>query len=239
MDCTSIRKPDTSNITMTRFKQFLKECELRKLTKADYTVPNMPKDGKFLLDGMAQRNALANVALAQKDHYTETLEITSHNAASGPHYSDRGILFIIWNGDLTIDGDLLDEDFNMKPLLIIKGNLTVRNWLRGGMTTFVGGNVKASGFVIGHYNDSHLFVGGDLTAAGYIPRAKPYKDLPNIVPHQIVGKVNAKKFDNTEPTHEQLQSAFVEEALLKEDDNIYIDERAIFERSNAGLPVWR
>ncbi|QIF01781.1 hypothetical protein [Roseimicrobium sp. ORNL1] len=224
---------------MIRFKAFLKECELRKLTKADYTVPNMPKDGKFMLDGLAQRNASANVAIAKKDHYTETLEITSHTSASEPYYSDRRILFIIWEGDLNIDGDLLDEDFGMKPILIIKGNLTVRNWLRGGMDTFVGGNVKASGFIIGHYNDSALFVGGDLTAAGYIPRAKPYKDLPNIVPHQIVGKVNAKKFDNTAPTNEQLQAAFVEEALMKEDEDIYIDERAIFERSDAGLTVWK
>jgi hypothetical protein len=224
---------------MIRYKAFLKECEVRKLTKADYTVLNMPKDGKFMLDGLAQRNASENVALAQKAHYMETLEITSHTSASGPYYSDRGILFIVWNGDLTIDGDLLDEDFNMKPILIIKGNLTVRNWLRGGMAAFVGGNVTASGFIIGHYNDSALFVGGDLTAAGYIPRAKPYKDLPDILPHQIAGKVNAKKFDNTAPTNEQMQAAFVGEALTKEGEDIYIDERAIFERSDAGLPVWK
>jgi hypothetical protein len=225
---------------MIRFKAFLKEqCEVRKFTKADYTVPNMPKYGKLLLDGMAQRNASEYVAIAQKNHYTETLEITSHNSASGPFYSDRGILFIIWNGDLTIDGDLLDEDFNMKPLLIIKGNLTVRNWLRGGMAAFVGGNVKASGFIIGHYNDSALFVGGDLTAAGYIPRAKPYKDLPNVVPHQIAGKVNAKKFENHSATKEQLIATFVNEVIIKEDEDLYLDERAVFERSDAGLPVWK
>ncbi|RBP44182.1 hypothetical protein DES53_1041 [Roseimicrobium gellanilyticum] len=225
--------------TMTRFKQFLKECEVRKFTKADYTLPSMPKDGKFMLDGMAQRNASKNSAIALKAHYTETLELTSHNSASEPWYSDRGILFIVWNGDLTIDGDLLDDDFGMKPLLIIKGNLTVRNWLRGGMDTFVGGNVKASGFIIGHYNDSALFVGGDLTAAGYIPRAKPYKDLPDIVPHQIVGKVDAKKFDNLNSTNETVKAAFVEEALVKDGEDIYIDERAIFERSDKGLPVWK
>lgn len=223
---------------MIRFKAFLKDCELRKLAKADYALPTL-QDGKFLLDGMAQRNASDHVAIAGKGHYTDTLEITSHNSASGPFYSDRSILFIVWNGDLTIDGDLLDEDFNMKPVLIIKGNLTVRNWLRGGMATFVGGSVKASGFIIGHYNDSALFVGGDLSAAGYIPRAKPYKDLPEIVPHQIAGKVNARKFDNTAPTNEQLKEAFVDEALMKEDEHIYIDERAIFKRSDAGLPVWR
>jgi hypothetical protein len=224
---------------MIRFKAFLKECEVRTLTKADYTLSSMPKDGKFLLDGMAQRNASGNVAIAPRDHYTQTLELTSHNSASEPWYSDRGILFIIWNGDLTIEGDLLDDDFGMKPLLIIKGNLTVRNWLRGGMATFVGGHVKASGFVIGHYNDSALFVGGDLTAAGYMPRAKPCKDLPNIVPHQIAGKVHARKYDNLNSTNETVTAAFVEEALVKDGEDIYIDERAIFERSDKGLPVWR
>jgi hypothetical protein len=127
----------------------------------------------------------------------------------------------------------------MLPLLIVHGNLAVRNWLRGGMPAFVGGNVKASGFIIGHYNDSALFVGGDLAAAGYIPRAKPYKDLPNVAPHQIAGKVNAKKFDNLNATAEKLKAAFVDEALTEEDGDTYLDERAVFERSDAGLAVWR
>ena len=48
---------------------------------------------------------------------------------------------------------------------------------------------------IGKYNDSPLFVGGDLRAAGYIPRAKPYRYLPRMAPHQIAGRIEARRFD--------------------------------------------
>ncbi|HSI64242.1 MAG TPA: hypothetical protein VLE43_14035 [Candidatus Saccharimonadia bacterium] len=224
---------------MIKFKALLKESDVRKFTAADLSLPSLPKDGDFLIQEIAKRHASDFAAFPRQNHFTESLEITSHNAASMTWYDDRGIRFIIWNGDLTIDGDLLDEDFSMLPILLVRGNLTVRNWLRGGLSTFVSGNVKASGFIIGHYNDSALFVGGDLTAAGYIPRAKPYKDLPKLVPHQIAGKVSAKKFDNLNATDTGLRAAFVDEVLTVEGGDTYLDERAVFERSDAGLPVWK
>lgn len=224
---------------MIKFKALLKDSDVRQYSPADFTLASLPKDAEIFIQGIVKRHAFEHAAFLRKDKFTESIEITSHQTASGPWYGDREIRFVIWQGDLTIDGDLLDEDFNMLPILVVKGNLTVRNWLRGGMSAFVGGNVKASGFVIGHYNDSALFVGGDLTAAGYIPRAKPYKDFPKVVPHQIAGKVNARKFENHSATKDQLIATFVEEVLLKEDDDLYLDERAVFERSDAGLPVWK
>jgi hypothetical protein len=121
----------------------------------------------------------------------------------------------------------------------VRGNLMVRSWLRGGMPAFVGGNVRASGFVIGHYNDSALFVAGDLVAGGYLPRAKPYPDLPKVAPHQIAGKLEARSLDVLNDSGEDLRSALVEEVLDSDDDGVSVNERRLRKRVASGLPVWR
>lgn len=221
------------------YKSLIRGAEVRGYSAQELLLPSLPKDGKNFLKELAQRFPGENAAVFGRDRFKEDLEVTSYPSATSSWYDDRKIRCLLWPGDLTIEGDLLDNDFNLLPLLIVKGNLSLRNWLRGGMPAFVGGSVRAKGFIIGHYNDSALFVGGDLTAAGYIPRAKPYKDYPKVVPHQIAGKIDARKFDNTEATKESLQAAFVDEALTEEDGETYLDEKAVFERSNAGLPVWR
>lgn len=217
----------------------IKAGEMRPFSLPELNLPSLPPDAKRLLEGYVRHHSVKTAAWIARDHFSETLELTSYPHASGPWYSDRDIRILLWPGDLTIDGDLIDDDFNVFPLLIVRGHLTVRNWLRGGMAAFIGGSVRASGFIIGHYNDSALFVGGDLTAAGYIPRAKPYRDLPDVVPHQIAGELHARRFDNTGPSKAELQAAFVEEALITEDEDLYLDERAIMERASQGLPVWR
>lgn len=222
------------------YKTLLKEAEVRTFTLKDLTMPSLPKDGtEFFLKEIARRYAKDLAAFFRKDRFTETLEVSSHNSASSVWYSDRQIRLLIWPGDLTIEGDLIDDDFSLDPMLIVHGNLTLRNWLHGGMGAFVGGNVKASGFIIGYYNDSSLFVGGDLIAAGYIPRIKPYPDIPKVWPHQVAGKIRAKTFDNRETTNEQLQATFVPEALTKDGEDIYIDEHAIMARATAGQQVWK
>jgi hypothetical protein len=119
-------------------------------------------------------------------------------------------------------------------------NLIVRSWLRGGMPSFIGGTVYASGFVLGHFNDSALFIGGDLKAMGYIPRARPYPDLPDMLPHQIAGSIEAKTVAGCDESLD-LSSYFLDEVLEFEDDGgaVYLDERSIVARVAASLPVWK
>jgi len=221
------------------YQTLIKDAENRPFSWKGLDLPSLPADAKRMLEGDIRHHALKTATCIAQDHFSESLELTSYPHASEPWYSDRAIRVLLWPGDLTIEGDLIDEDFAMLPLLIVRGHLTVRNWLRGGMSSFIGGSVRASGFIIGHYNDSALFVGGDLTAAGYIPRAKPYRDLPDVAPHQVAGKIHARRFDNTAASNEEVQAAFVEEALMVDGEDIYIDERAIMERASQGLPVWR
>ncbi len=221
------------------FKALIQESDVRALAPRDLLLPTLPADGNRLLQEIARRFAADNVAYGRRHSFAESIEIHSYPHASGSWYADRHIRCLIWLGDLVIDGDLIDDHFEALPLLIVHGNLAVRNWLRGGMSTFVGGSVHAAGFIVGHYNDSALFVGGDLTASGYIPRAKPYPDLPNIAPHQIAGTISARQLDGLNASDQELKAAFVDEVLVQDEEGVGLDELMILERFNVGLAVWR
>lgn len=221
------------------WKQLLEESEIRKISAKECRISSLPKDGDYLLQGTISRRSADFAAYPRCSEFSETLHLTSYPDASALFYGDRRIRLLVWPGDLVIHADLIDDDFEMLPELVVKGNLTARNWLRGGMSAFIGGDVQVSGFVAGHYNDSALFVGGDLNASGYIHRAKPYVDLPQIFPHQIAGKVNARTFEALDASDEALTSNFVEEALTQDEEGFYLNEKAVIERSTAGLPVWR
>jgi hypothetical protein len=191
------------------------------------------------LRDIAAHYSSGNAAYIRRHTFEESVELTSYPHASGPWYSERQIHFLIWQGDLVIDGDLIDDDFENLPLLIVRGNLTVRNWLRGGMPGFVAGDVRAAGFIIGHYNDSVLFVGGALTATGYVPCVKPFPDYPEVVPHQIAGKVDARLFDVASASPADVKAAFVDDVLVEEGEDTWVDERAVIHQFRDGLPVWR
>lgn len=221
------------------FKSLMADADIRSLAAADFDLPTLPKDGKWLLGEAAKRFTSDNTAYFRCGRYDADVELTSYPHASSSWYSDRRIQFLIWPGDLTIDGDLIDDAFDTPPFLVICGNLTVRSWLRGGLPSFIGGSVRASGFIVGHYNDSALFVGGDLTATGYITRARPYPDFPHIVPHQIAGKLDARKFVSLDASDKQLRKTFVDEVLTKDEEAIYLNEKAVLSRSKAGEAVWR
>lgn len=104
--------------------------------------------------------------VCRTDHFESSLEILSNALDSSSWYRHWGVRLIVWPGDLVIRGDLVDDDFSPFPALVMCGDLVLRHWLRGGMISFVGGQVRAQGLVAGHYNDSALFVGGDLVATG-------------------------------------------------------------------------
>lgn len=221
------------------YKRLIEAAELRTFSPAQQAMPALPADGTRLLRDLAQRFPTGLAAFIPLQRFGDTVELSAYPQASGPWYADRRIQALVWMGDLVIEGDLVDDAFDTLPVLIVTGSLRVRHWLRGGMPGFVGGDVHASGFVVGHYNDAPLFVGGNLLAAGYVPRAKPYRDLPTMRPHQIAGRIEARHFDAAEASDEALRAAFVDEVLDQDDDGCWLDEQQVFERANAGQPVWR
>jgi hypothetical protein len=80
----------------------------------------------------------------------------------------NGIVGIACEGDLTVDGDVLNWTVDWGPMLFVRGNLTLRNLIKGGSSMMVLGSVEASGLVVGDYNHASLRIAGDVSAHAYI-----------------------------------------------------------------------
>lgn len=225
---------------------------LSNLTQAsrqhlDVTLPQLSDSAQSLLNLVLQSIREKTQDRHYVLHYPgllvdETLHINNPSGSSSIWYEQRKIGALIIEGDLTIDGDLIDDYWEQFLFLIVTGNLRLRNWLRGGMTSFIGGDLVATGYLACEYNDGGLFVGGDLQAAGYIHSRRPYPDMADLQPHQIGGRILAPRFDMSSDslTLEDIGQAFDPDALEQDEDgNHCYSPWKILERSTAGLPVWR
>ncbi len=78
----------------------------------------------------------------------------------------RGIVVL---GDLDITGDILAEDCDAGPFLVVCGRLRVRNIIKGGAPIIVGGRVTAEGIIFCFYNNHGcLRAYGGLKAQGLL-----------------------------------------------------------------------
>lgn len=147
-------------------------------------------------------------------------------------------------GNLTVEGDLLNRSTYLTPLLFVAGDLRVRNLIKGGSPLIVLGSLLADGYVVdlidegmdgAFLKDSRgglLRVGGDLAAAGYVPRTADFTDTKG---HVIAGSVRAQTFDARVHGRREMRTAFVADVLT---DGWY-DPLKIIDREHGGLPVWR
>lgn len=225
------------------YQSLVQAAEIRELSAAELQLPTLPAEGQRLLQALSRRVLGQRAAWVRQSRFDADLRLSDCHAASSAWYAGRQIRMLLWDGDLHLEGDLLDNDFKLLPVLVVRGNLSVRHWLRGGMPGFIGGHVHARGFIVGHYNDAALFVGGGLTASGYLPRARPYPEFRGVAPHQVAGTIAARRLDLFDAPAQTLLDAFVDEVLLREEEDgeeqVGLDEQAVFERFNAGLAVWR
>ncbi len=149
---------------------------------------------------------------------------------NGP-LSKEKIAMLFCFGDLTIDGELLIDDYEYWPLLFVQGNLTCTNILKGGLPLIVLGNIKTTYF-IGEYNDGPMRVGGKLECLGYIPRVK---EQGGIAGHVIAGGYNCPSFNAAkEHGRKELSRIFQTEALEKG----WLDSSKIRELGRAGKTIW-
>jgi hypothetical protein len=149
---------------------------------------------------------------------------------NGP-LSKKQIAMLFCFGDLTIDGELLIDDYEYWPLLFVQGNLTCTNILKGGMPLIVIGNIKTTYF-IGEFNDGPMRVGGKLECLGYIPRVK---EQGGIAGHIIAGGYNCPSFDAAkEHGRKELSRIFQADALRKG----WLDSSNIRELGRAGKTIW-
>ncbi|WP_341645995.1 hypothetical protein [Thauera sp. SDU_THAU2] len=221
---------------------------LTDIGKLETPLPvQVPPDGRELLELM-QRHLMGEVEKGKK--YTSLVigDTVIHDSLELWPDEGFGIQLIYCKGSLTIDGDLWNSDISSGPMLVVTGDLKVRNWMRGGMACFIGGDVTASGLIVGEYNDGPLFVGGDLNADnGYIKRIEPYHFLPEFQElHQIAGRINAKTLDLVAINwdEDKIAEVLLPEAIAAYDgvpDDIHTPSggAALIERSLQGKPIWR
>lgn len=161
-----------------------------------------------------------------------------------PWVDRKKIAAIACFGNLTVEGDLLNRSSHHEPLLFVAGDLRVRNLIKGGIPLFVLGSLLADGYVVDLIDEGMdgaflkdprgglLRVGGDLVAAGYVPRTGDFTDTKG---HVIAGSVRARTFDARVHGRPEMRAAFVPEALT---DGWY-DTLKIVALEHDGLRVWR
>jgi hypothetical protein len=77
---------------------------------------------------------------------------------------------LIIMGDLTIDGDLLNNDIDSGPLLMVRGNLVANNLRSGGGSIIIGRDASIRDIVFGNYNHGELHIQNDLYAGLLVMR---------------------------------------------------------------------
>ena len=225
-------------------KKFYTKGELLPVSGLELKFPDSVKDGEKML-----KMSLSH--FGQSDDRNRALWISGSKVVgdldfppqSDSWLEDHDVGIVVFDGDLTIEGDLINGDSGKgKVFLVVTGTLTLRNWFRGGAISWIGGDVVASGCLVGEYNDSALFVGGDLCAkGGYIHRRKPYPDFSDIEPHQVGGKIMARSFDASREniSSDEFRETFVAEVLEDDEDGVWYDSAKLMEHCSQGLSIWR
>ncbi|MET8825580.1 hypothetical protein ABZX40_31700 [Streptomyces sp. NPDC004610] len=103
---------------------------------------------------------------------------------------------LVVEGDLTVDG-FLDDDVSRLGMLVVLGDLVVRDLLSSG-ALYVGGDLRADGLVYGYYNDFTFEVAGAVHARALILDDK-FSDYRR-------GTLGVE-IDAYEPTRKQLRAA--------------------------------
>ncbi len=123
------------------------------------------------------------------------------------------------------NGDVLNRALESGVLLLVDGDLTANNVIKAGATIIVLGSVRASGLVIGQYNDGVLRVGGDLDASAFL-----------LFDHDgfVRGETRARRFtDDDGAWHDVLVPA-----LFEDEEEFHPDVSRIWAYQHAGKEIF-
>ncbi|MBI1321808.1 hypothetical protein GC170_01275 [bacterium] len=141
-------------------------------------------------------------------------------------FSEKNIVAIVAEGDLTIEGALINENLDGGPFLFVKGDLKAKRIDKGGAYVIVLGDVQASGPVLCEYNHGGLRVAGDLKSEWLLN-----------VDHDVIvfGKTHGGSLNGDE---DDLRESLVPEVFADDDpDTIWPECDIIRKRIAAGMPV--
>jgi hypothetical protein len=79
-----------------------------------------------------------------------------------------GIRGLIVNGNLTVNGSIINSDSDSGPFLYVIGNVRANNLISGGAFMYVCGDADINGVAYGHYNDGFINIKGNLSCPVFI-----------------------------------------------------------------------
>lgn len=88
-----------------------------------------------------------------------------YDAASYSAQTYRGIIAL---GDLKVAGDILNDNTDGGPFLVVLGALSVRHIIKGGAPIIVGGQLSATGTIYCEYNHGSFRAWGGSSASGIV-----------------------------------------------------------------------
>lgn len=160
--------------------------------------------------------------------------------------SNRIVGFIV-DGDLDVEGNVLNGEQDFGPALIVFGTLRARNVGLGGATVYVKNDLVASECLHGYYNHGVLCVGGDVHARVVVTSeyfgkiggalAAPCFGSDHL---EVTGGRTADVDIRTLLVPELLTTEDVGDKELEEGDDepdVQIDHGEIFNRLESGTPV--
>lgn len=141
-------------------------------------------------------------------------------------FSEKNVVAIVAQGDLKIEGALVNKSLDGGPFLFVAGNLEAKRIDKGGAFVNVLGNVKVSGPALCEYNHGCLMIGGDLTAEWLLN-----------VDHDVTisGKMHGLSLNGDE---DDLRESLVPEVFSDDDpDTTWPEFDLIRKRIADGMPV--
>jgi len=141
-------------------------------------------------------------------------------------FSDKNIVAIVAQGDLTIEGSLINDSLDGGPFLFVAGNLKAKRIDKGGAFVTILGNADVAGPVLCEYNHGSLKIAGNLKAEWLLN-----------VDHDVSvsGKTDGVSLNGDS---DDLREALVPEVFADDDpDTIWPECDIIRKRIAAGLPV--
>lgn len=91
--------------------------------------------------------------------------LTWDHGADAPDKATCRVDALVIEGDLELEGDLLNLDGDCGPSLLVLGHVRARSFVHGGGVWVIEGDVKVDQVVLGHYNHGQCRIGGDVRAA--------------------------------------------------------------------------
>ncbi|MBD8526388.1 ankyrin repeat domain-containing protein [Pseudomarimonas arenosa] len=77
----------------------------------------------------------------------------------------RRVNALVIDGDIEIEGDLLNLEGDFGPSLLVLGSVRARNFVHGGAVWVIAGDADIEAVVLGHYNHGECVINGALRAA--------------------------------------------------------------------------